>query len=59
VPATSNRDFANLLVNDEHLADHINLTRLTFIQAENGATSSLSDYQSSGKPVSIGPSNTT
>jgi len=44
VPATSNRDFANLLVNNEHLADHINLTRLTFIHAENGATGSLSDY---------------
>jgi hypothetical protein len=44
VPATSNRDFANLLVNGEHLADHINLTRLTFIHDENSATSSLSDY---------------
>ena len=59
MPATSNRDFANLLVNNEHLADHINLTRLTFIHAENGATGSLSDHQSSAKPVLIGPSNMT
>jgi hypothetical protein len=44
VPATSNRDFVNLSVKDRHFADHINITRLTFIHAENGANRSLCDH---------------